>query len=58
MYLEVLVGAVPKKLRAARPKVGEGGDELLWCRGGSLVEVDSFMRHSRFPFGRTPVATN
>jgi hypothetical protein len=29
MHLEVLVGAVAKKLRAARPEVGEPGDVLL-----------------------------
>jgi hypothetical protein len=28
MHLEVLIGAVAKKLRAARPEVGESGDVL------------------------------
>src|SRR5437867_11701758 len=40
MHLEVLVGAVAKELRAARPEVGEPGDELLGRRRGRLVEVD------------------
>src|SRR2546427_528612 len=40
MHLEVLVGAVAKKLRAARPEVGEPGDVLLGRRGGCLVQVD------------------
>src|ERR1700730_9888499 len=40
MHLEVLVGAVAKKLRAARPKVGAPGDVLLGRRGGCLVQVD------------------
>jgi hypothetical protein len=29
MHLEVIVGAVAEDLRAARPKIGEPGDELL-----------------------------
>lgn len=40
MHFEVLVGAVAKDLRAARPEVGEPGDVLLGGRGGCLVEVD------------------
>src|SRR5258707_7559769 len=40
MHLEVLIGAVAKELRAARPEVGEPGDVLLGRRGGCLVEVD------------------
>jgi hypothetical protein len=40
MHLEVLVGAVAKELRAARPEVGEPGDVLLGRQGGCLVEVD------------------
>jgi len=41
MHLEVLIGAVAKELRAARPEVGESGDVLLGRRGGCLVvEVD------------------
>src|SRR4029077_16109838 len=40
MHLEVLVGAVAKKLRAARPEVGEPGYVLLGRRGGCLVQVD------------------
>src|SRR5258705_7988953 len=40
MHLEVLISAVAKKFRAARPKVGEPGDELLGRQRGSLVEVD------------------
>ena len=44
MHLEVLVGAVAKQLRAARPEVGEPGDELLGRRGGRLVEMDG--RHA------------
>src|SRR5215831_2281164 len=40
MHLEVLVGAVAKKLRAARPKAGEPGDVLLGRRGSCLVQVD------------------
>jgi len=38
MHLEVLVGAVAKELRAARPEVGKPGDVLLGRRGGCLVE--------------------
>jgi hypothetical protein len=34
MNLEVFVGAIAKELRAARPEVGEPGDELLRRRGG------------------------
>src|SRR5262249_4296266 len=41
MHLEVLVGAVAKKLRTARPKVSEPGDVLLGRRGGCLVQADS-----------------
>ena len=40
MDLEVLVGAVAKELRAARPEVGEPGDVLLGRQGGCLVQVD------------------
>jgi hypothetical protein len=40
VHFEVLVGAVAKELRAARPEVGERGDELLGRRGGRLVAVD------------------
>jgi len=40
MHLEVLVGAAAKEFRAARPEVGEPGDELLGRRGGRLVEAD------------------
>src|SRR5260370_30404325 len=40
MHLEVLSGAVAKKLRAAKPKVGEPGDVLLRRRGGCLVQAD------------------
>ena len=40
MHLEVLIGAVAKELRAARPKLGESGDVLLGRRSGCLVEVD------------------
>src|SRR6266850_6930790 len=40
MHLEVLIGAVTKELRAARPEVGEPGDVLFGRRGGCLVEVD------------------
>jgi hypothetical protein len=50
MHLEVLVGAVAKELRAARPEVGEPGDVLLGCQGGCLVEVDFSLRHCRSPF--------
>src|SRR5215831_5138855 len=50
MHPEVLIGAVAKELRAARPEVGEPGDVLLGCRGGCLVEVDSSWRHCRSPF--------
>jgi hypothetical protein len=39
MHLEVLVGAVAEELRAARPEVGQPGDELLGRRGGRLVEM-------------------
>src|SRR5262249_25268243 len=40
MDLEVLVGAVAKELRAARPEVGEPGDVLSRRQGGCLVHVD------------------
>src|SRR6266850_5154392 len=57
MHLEVLIGAVTKELRAARPEVGEPGDVLFGRRGGCLVEVDrghacSLLGrcHPRFPF--------
>src|SRR5712672_2469137 len=40
LHLEVLIGAVAEKLRAARPKVGEPGDVLLGRRGGCLVQAD------------------
>src|SRR5260370_41279527 len=40
MHLEVVVGAVAKKLRAARPEVSEPGDVLLGCRSGCMVQVD------------------
>jgi len=40
MHLEVLVGAVAKKLRAVRPKVGEPGDVLLGCEGSCLVKMN------------------
>ena len=40
MHLKVIVGAVAKKLRAARPEVGEPGDVLLGRRGSCLVQVD------------------
>src|SRR4029079_8210658 len=40
MDLEVIVGAVAKKLRAAGPEVGEPGDVLLRRRGSCLVQVD------------------
>src|ERR1700734_3780121 len=40
VHLEVAVGAVGEDLRAARPEVGERGEELLRCRGGRLVKVN------------------
>src|SRR6478752_524774 len=40
MHLEVAVGAVAEEFCAARPEVGEPGDELRGRRGGLLVEVD------------------
>ena len=40
VHLQVVVGAVAEELRAARPEVGEPGDELLGRRGGRLVDVD------------------
>jgi hypothetical protein len=40
MHLEILVGAVAKELRAARPEIGEPGDVLLGGRGGCLMEAD------------------
>src|SRR5262245_10118221 len=40
MHFEVLVGAVAKQRRAARPEVGEPGNELLRRRGRVLMEVD------------------
>src|SRR5258707_5092629 len=41
MHFKVPVGAVGKELRAARPEVGEPGDELLRRQGGRLMEVDA-----------------
>ena len=61
--LEVLVGAVAKKLRAARPKVGEPGDVLFGRRGGCLVQADRLPPFASRNFGIlnlvpiTPVAT-
>ena len=40
MDLEVLVGAIAKKLRAARPEVGEPGDVLSRRQGSRLMHVD------------------
>jgi hypothetical protein len=40
MHFEVLVGAVAKELRAARPEVGEPGDVLLGRQCGCSVKVD------------------
>jgi hypothetical protein len=40
VHLEVVIGAVAKELRAARPEVGEPGDKLLGRRCGCLVEMD------------------
>src|SRR5262249_42492165 len=40
VHLEVLVGATAEQLRAARPEVGEPGDELCGRRARRLVEVD------------------
>ncbi len=39
MHLEVFVGTIAKKLRAARPEVGEPGDVLLRRRGRCLVQM-------------------
>src|SRR5262249_48313946 len=61
MYLEVFVGAVAKELRAARPEVGEPGDELLRSRRGRLVEVDFSLgddAHCRSPFCWAPTHKN
>jgi hypothetical protein len=40
VHLQVVVGAVAKQLRAARPEVGERRDELLGRRVRRLIEVD------------------
>jgi hypothetical protein len=40
MDLEVIVGAVAKKLRTPRPEVGEPGDVQLGRQGGCLKKVD------------------
>src|SRR5690242_5046288 len=40
MHLEILIGAVAKQLRAARPEVGEPGGVLLGRQSGGSVEVD------------------
>jgi hypothetical protein len=37
MHFEIFVGAITKKFRAARPEIGQPGDELLRSRGGGLV---------------------
>jgi hypothetical protein len=39
MHLEVLIGAVAKKLRATRPEVGEPGDVLLGRQRSCLVKI-------------------
>ena len=40
MHFEVLIGAVAKKLRAARPAVGEPGDVLLGRQSSDLMKMD------------------
>ena len=40
MHPEVLVRAVAKELRAARPEIGEPGNVLFGRQGGCLVQVD------------------
>ena len=40
MYFEVSVSAIAKKLRAARPEVGEAGYLMVGRQGGCLVETD------------------
>jgi hypothetical protein len=45
MHLEVRVGAVAKKLRAARSEVGESGYVLLGRQSGCLTEVKLCFRH-------------
>ena len=40
MHLEVVVRAVAKELRAARPEVDQRGEELLGRRGRCLVQMN------------------
>src|SRR5438093_13435378 len=40
VHLEITVAAVGEDLRAARPEVGEPGQELLGRRGGRLMKAD------------------
>ncbi len=40
MHLEIIVGAVTKERGAARPEVGEPGNELFWRRSHRLMEVN------------------
>jgi hypothetical protein len=53
MHLEVLVGAVAKKLRAARPEVGgpatycSGVEVVVWCRW--IVDMRAPFRFPRLP---------
>ena len=39
IHLKVLVGAIAKELRAARPEVGEARDVLFGCQGSCLMEM-------------------
>jgi hypothetical protein len=51
MHFEVLVGAVAKDLRAAKPEVGEPGDVLLGRQSGRLVKMtDTILLSSHFEF--------
>jgi hypothetical protein len=50
MYFEVLIGAVAKELRAARPEVGQRRNVLLRRQRGCLMKVKFCMRHCRSPF--------
>src|SRR5277367_2852409 len=40
MHLEVLIGAVAKDLRTARPEVGEPCDVLLGCQSSCHMKID------------------
>ena len=49
MNLQVLIRAIAKQLRTARPEGGKPANKLLGGRRGCLVEVEYCLRHCRVP---------